>query len=197
MRLLLRVVAFAAVVALVVVGVVAARIVLAADDDERRESDAVVVLGAAQYDGEPQPYLAARLEHALGLFQAGTAPRVVTVGGSLPGDHFTEAEAGRRWLVERGVPEDDVVAVPAGGNTLASLSAVAELMRHNGWADAVVVTDRWHALRATEMLEQQGRTAYSSPTTTGPSTRGGASAVRYVARETLAYLYWIWQRVAT
>lgn len=197
MRALLRVVAVLVVAVLAVVAVVAGRIVLAADDDERRTSDAVVVLGAAQYDGEPQPYLAARLEHALDLFEAGVAPRVVTVGGSLPGDRFSEAEAGKRWLVEHGVPEDAVIAVPVGGNTLASLSAVARLMREEDWQDAVVVTDRWHSLRATEMLEQQGRTAYASPTRSGPSTEGGESALRYVARETLAYLYWLWQRAVT
>lgn len=197
MRLVLRAVTLLVVVALVTVAVVAGRIVLAAGEDERRAADAVVVLGAAQHDGTPQPYLAARLEHALDLYEDGLAPRVVTVGGALPGDRFTEAEAGRRWLLERGVPPGAVVAVPVGGNTLASMSAVAASMRDEGWSDAVVVTDRWHSLRATEMLEQQGTAAYPSPTRSGPSSEGGPRAIRYVARETLAYLYWMWQRVST
>lgn len=188
-----------AVVVLAVVGllVIAGRVVLTARDDDRRASDAIVVLGAAQYDGEPQPYLTARLEHALELYEDDVAPHVITVGGSQPGDRFSEAEAGKQWLVDRGVPADDVVAVSKGGNTLASMSAVAVTMRENGWGSAVVVTDPWHSLRATEMLRQQGREAFASPTRTGPANDGVGAAVPYTARETLAYAYWLWQRATT
>lgn len=195
--LLARLVTAVVVIGVLVAGVVATRIVVEARSDDRRPADAIVVLGAAQYDGRPQPYLAARLEHALALHREGIAPRVITVGGAQPGDRFTEAEAGRDWLVERGVAPQDVVAVPVGGNTLASMSAVALRMRDEGWDSAVVVTDPWHELRATEMLRQQGAEAFGSPTRTGPSNDGLGAAVPYVVRETGAYLYWLWQRVTT
>ncbi|MFP5334481.1 MAG: YdcF family protein [Actinomycetes bacterium] len=197
MRRLVRFVGLLVVLAVLLLGVVAVRIVVEARSDDRRASDVIVVLGAAQYDGEPQAYLTARLEHALELYQDGVAPDVVTVGGARPGDRFSEAEAGERWLVERGVPADDVVAVSRGGNTLASMSAVSVVMGENSWDSAVVVTDPWHSLRATEMLRQQGRTAFGSPTRTGPANGGLAAAVPYTARETLAYTYWLWQRAST
>lgn len=197
MRRLVRFVGVLAVLAVVLLGALAVRIVVEARSDDRRASDVIVVLGAAQYDGEPQAYLTARLEHALALYEDGVAPDVVTVGGAQPGDRFSEAEAGEQWLVDRGVPEGDVVAVPRGRNTLASMSAVSVVMRENGWDSAVVVTDPWHSLRATEMLRQQGRTAFGSPTRTGPANDGLAAALPYTARETLAYAYWLWQRATT
>ena len=185
------------VLVLLVVLVTAGRIVAASRQDDRAPADAIVVLGAAQYDGQPQAYLSARLEHALDLYEDGVAERIVTVGGRQGGDRFTEAEAGFTWLVDRGVPAEAVLQVPRGGNTLASMSAVAAEVRAQGLADAVVVTDPWHSFRATRMLEQQGLSAHASPTRSGPSTSGVAGPTRYVARETAAYLYWTWQRVTT
>jgi uncharacterized SAM-binding protein YcdF (DUF218 family) len=196
-RLVRRAVLSAVLLALAAAAVIAVRIVLEARDDDRPASDAIVVLGAAQFDGQPQAYLTARLEHALDLYEDGVAPRVVTVGGSRPGDRFSEAEAGQSWLAARGVPGEALVPVPRGGDTLASMSAVAVVMRENGWSSAVVVTDPWHSLRATEMLAQQGAEAYGSPTRTGPANDGLRAAVPYTARETVAYAYWLWQRVTS
>jgi uncharacterized SAM-binding protein YcdF (DUF218 family) len=183
--------------AVLLVAVTAGRVVWAATHDDRSPADALVVLGAAQYDGTPAAYLTARLEHALALHEDGVAPVLVTVGGQQPGDRFTEAAAGRAWLVDHGVAEGSVVEVPRGGNTLASMSAVADAMQEQGLGSAVVVTDPWHSLRATRMLEQQGVDAHASPTRTGPANQGVEVAVRYTARETAAYLYWLWQRLTT
>ena len=177
--------------------VTAGRIVLAGQDDETRASDAIVVLGAAQLGGQPGPYLEPRLEHAEKLFDEGVAPVVITTGGNRPGDETTEAEAGRQWLVEHGVPGDAVVAVAAGDDTRGSLWATAELMRERGWTSAVVVTDPWHTLRSQEMLQHQGIDAVGSPTRSGPSNDGVWATARYTTRETFAYLYWMWQRVTT
>jgi uncharacterized SAM-binding protein YcdF (DUF218 family) len=196
-RLLTRALWLVVLLAVALVAVVAARIVLHARIDDRRASDTIVVLGAAQFDGRPQAYLTARLEHARQLYAEGAAPRVITVGGARPGDRFTEAQAGRDWLIANDVPADAVLEVSRGGDTIASMSAVAQTMREHGWVSAVVVTDPWHSLRATEMLEQQGRRAFASPTRTGPANDGAGAAVRYTARETAAYTYWLWRRMST
>jgi uncharacterized SAM-binding protein YcdF (DUF218 family) len=99
--------------------------------------------------------------------------------------------------MQRDVPADAVVDVSRGGDTLASMSAVAAEMRDLGWSSAVVVTDPWHSLRATEMLDQQGADAVGSPTRSGPSNDGLRAAIPYTARETLAYAYWLWERATT
>ncbi len=188
MRLLLRIIGGLLVVALFVAGLTAAQVWNAGRQDARHKADVIVVLGAAQYDGRPQDYLAARLEHAKGLYDAKVAPRILTLGGKRPGDRFTEADAGQSFLVEQGVRKDRVLRVGEGSDTLGSLQAAAAVMKQHGWTSAVVVTDPWHELRSTSMLSDQGITAYSSPTTTGPSVQDGQAIAKYVARETAAYL---------
>jgi uncharacterized SAM-binding protein YcdF (DUF218 family) len=158
--------------------------------DDRRPSDVVVVLGASQYNGRPSAVFAARLDHALALYQAGVAPRVVTVGGRLPGDRFTEAQAGAHYLSDRGIPGEDLVVVGEGSDTLASLTAVAGVMDLHDWKRTVLVTDPWHTLRARAMARDLGLDAVTSPVTAGPSVRGVGTKVRYVAREAFAYRFY-------
>ncbi len=183
------------IAAVVWVGSVAFRVWWVARDDEHPRSDAIVVLGASQYDGVPSPILQARLEHALTLYGQGVAPRIITVGGKLEGDRFTEAEAGKKWLVGAGVPQSDVIAVPTGSDTWASTEAVASVMKRKGLTSAVIVTDPWHSLRAREMARHAGVTATTSPTRSGPIVRERLTELRYVARETGAYVDFQWRRL--
>jgi uncharacterized SAM-binding protein YcdF (DUF218 family) len=159
-----------------------------ARQDARPASDAIVVLGSAQYNGVPSSIFEARLEHALALWGKGVAPVVVTVGGKADGDQFSEAEAGRAYLAEAGVPEDALLAVEEGGDTLESMRAVGAAFDERGWSSAVLVTDPWHAMRAQRMAEDAGITADSSPTRQGPAVQTRATQFRYILRETAAYL---------
>lgn len=196
-RLVSRLVGLVVLVAVALVVVTAVRIVVTANDDERRASDAIVVLGASQYNGEPQEYLTARLDHSAGLFAEGVAPLVLTTGGNQPGDEFTEAQAGADYLQGMGVPADALVPVGEGNDTLESMTAVARVMQERGLASVVVVTDPWHTLRTTAMLGDQGIDAVGSPTRIGPANDGVWSATRYTARETVAYLYYEYQRLTS
>ena len=159
-----------------------------ARQDSRPSSDAIVVLGSAQYNGVPSSIFAARLEHAIRLYDAGVAPVIVTVGGRATGDQFTEAEAGREYLANEGVPGKALLAVPEGVDTLESMRVVAAAFDERGWHSAVLVTDPWHAMRAGRMAQDSGIEAESSPTRQGPAVQTRATQFRYILRETAAYL---------
>jgi uncharacterized SAM-binding protein YcdF (DUF218 family) len=156
--------------------------------DSRPTSDAIVVLGSAQYNGVPSSIFAARLEHAIRLYDAGVAPRIVTVGGKATGDQFTEAEAGRDYLANAGVATKALLAVPEGVDTLESMRVVAAAFDQHSWHSAVLVTDPWHAMRAQRMAQDSGIDATSSPTRQGPAVQTRATQFRYILRETAAYL---------
>lgn len=166
----------------------AARVWWVARQDQHPRSDAIVVLGASQFDGRPSKVLQARLDHAVTLFGQGVAPRVVTVGGGRPGDRFTEAEAGARYLRDHGVTSVD--ALGTGSDTLESLRAVAAEFKAKGWHSAVIVTDPWHSLRSRRMAQDLGLEAHTSPVRTGPAVRSRGTEVRYITRESAAYLYY-------
>ena len=159
-----------------------------ARQDSRPTSDAIVVLGSAQYNGVPSSIFEARLEHAIALHADGVAPMIVTVGGKATGDEFTEAEAGRDYLANGGIPADSLLAVPEGVDTLESMRAVSTAFDEHGWTSAVLVTDPWHAMRAERMAEDAGIEADSSPTRQGPAVETRATQFRYILRETAAYL---------
>ena len=185
-----RVVLGVVLVALFVVGGTAFRVWEVARQDDRQPADAVVVLGAAQYDGQPSSIFAARLKHAAALYDDQLAPRIVTTGGGRPGDAYTEAEAGRRYLIKLGVPASAVVAVPVGTDTLGSLQAVAAKAAQDGWSRALIVSDPWHSLRARQMARDSGLTALTSPTRSGPVVQTRETQARYIVRETGAMLYY-------
>ncbi|HEY4314991.1 MAG TPA: YdcF family protein [Actinomycetes bacterium] len=178
-----------ALVLLVLLGT-ATRVWWFARQDDHRVSDAIVVLGAAQFNGRPSSVFTARLVHARDLYQLKVAPRIITVGGNRAGDQYTEASSGKAWLTQHGVPASRIVAVGTGSDTLTSLKAVEQRMQQGSWSTAVIVTDPWHSLRARAMASDQGIDAAMSPTRQGPAVRQRSTEIRYIARETLAYLYY-------
>jgi uncharacterized SAM-binding protein YcdF (DUF218 family) len=190
LRLALKAAAALGVIVLLVLVVTAGRVWWFARQDDRRVSDTIVVLGAAQFDGRPSSVFTARLVHARDLWKDHVAPRIITVGGKRSGDRFTEASAGKIWLTQHGVPADRVVAVGSGSDTLSSVAAVESQMKSEGWSTAVVVTDPWHALRTRAMATDRGMDAAMSPTRQGPAVRQRGTQLRYIARETVAYLYY-------
>jgi uncharacterized SAM-binding protein YcdF (DUF218 family) len=142
--------------------------------DETSAVDAIVVLGAAQYDGEPSPQLAARLDHVVELFNEGRAPLVVTTGGKRPGDRFTESEASTNYLIERGVPADAIIQETEGRSTWESMAGVASILDELGITKVVLVSDPYHMLRSRLIAEEVGLDASVSATRTSPVRRWSA-----------------------
>jgi len=137
------------------------------ESDQARSVDAIVVMGAAQYDGRPSDVLAARLDHVVDLWNDGLAPLVVTTGGNRPGDRFTEAEASANYLVDRGVPADAIVQV-GGSTSYDELRAARDLLRGRGLDRVLLVSDQYHSLRIRLVAQELGLTAYVSPTDSSP-----------------------------
>lgn len=185
-----RWVAGAVVVGVLMVAGIVVRTLQTGHADDAGPVDAVVVLGAAQYNGTPSPVYRARLDHALELYRAGVAPRVVTIGGGQPGDRTTEGATGREYLLEQGVPTSDLIAVGTGSDTLASLRATAGVLEQNDWHSVVLVTDPAHAHRAALMAADQGLRVGTSSVTEGPAAAADVQ-LRYYARETLGTLYYL------
>jgi uncharacterized SAM-binding protein YcdF (DUF218 family) len=136
--------------------------------DQTRPVDAIVVLGAAQYDGRPSPQLASRLDHAVALWEDGVADLVVVTGGKQPGDRFTEAAASASYLEDRGVPASAIIREDEGRNSYESIDAASELLESRGLDRVLLVSDPFHSLRIRLIAEELGLEAYTSPTRTSP-----------------------------
>jgi uncharacterized SAM-binding protein YcdF (DUF218 family) len=171
------------VVAVVLIGyylVTFVQVWRAAESDDRRRSEAIVVLGAAQYDGVPSSVFAARLDHAADLYRDGVAPTVVVTGGRQPGDRFTEASAGASYLHDEGVPDEAILRETTSSNSWESLSASARFLQARGIDRVVLVSDPFHSLRIDLIADELGFDAVTSPTPTSPIS-GFDEFLRYAA----------------
>jgi len=157
--------------ALVLIGLAATtfRIWQQGGQDEQRQADAIVVLGAAQYDGRPSPVFEARLAHAVELYHKGLATTFVVTGGRIPGDTTTEAAVARAYAIDHGVPADAIIGEFEARNTLTSMRSVAHLLRDRGLHSAVFVSDPTHMLRVLRMADDLGIDGYGSPTPNSPA----------------------------
>ena len=160
-----------------------ARIIRQGDLDEARPADAIVVLGAAQYNGVPSAVFAARLDHAIELYQQGFASLFVVTGGKLPGDRFTEAETAAAYAERHGVPAEAITGENTGRDTLESLEAVGAILRSRHLSSAIFVSDRTHMLRVLRMATDQGLQAWGSPTPDSPTDLDGGRKAQAIAHE--------------
>ena len=137
--------------------------------DHAQPADAIVVLGAAQYDGRPSPVLRARLNHGIALWRRGLAPRLVVTGGRGEGDTTTEAEVGRRYALRQGIPDSAILVEPAGRSTVESVRAVARLsgVGNRRLVRVVLVSDGYHLLRLRLLARRCELVAYTSPVPEG------------------------------
>ena len=148
-----------------------AQVVAAADDDETRGVDAIVVLGAAQFDGTPSPVLAARLDRALELYRGGFGDVVMTTGSNQEGDRFTEGFSGFVYLREAGVPEDAILTIVDGADTYEQLTAAQAQLFGRGLDSVLLVSDGYHTHRLRGIAGEIGLDAFVAPTDVDASTR--------------------------
>jgi uncharacterized SAM-binding protein YcdF (DUF218 family) len=160
-------------------------VLVVSQQDQRQPVDAIVVLGAAQYNGRPSPVLRARLDHALALYREGQAPVVIVTGGVGRGDTTSEAAVGRRYLVAHGVPESSVIAQSDGRNTRASMNGVQQWLRDRHLRRVLLVSDPFHMFRLRLEARRTALEAYTSPTESSPISHNPVLELRYLLAEAL------------
>jgi uncharacterized SAM-binding protein YcdF (DUF218 family) len=171
-----------AVVALFVVylGVTLGQVWWASRQDDARAASAIVVMGAAQYDGRPSPVLKARLDHAADLWRQDLADLIIVTGGKQEGDRVTQGFAGYDYLTDQDIPEDAIRVEVDGTDSFQELSAAAFIVRDAGLPpEVLIVSDPYHAFRVAQIAGEVGLRAAVSPTGTNQS-------VRELVRETAA-----------
>jgi len=153
--------------------------------DDATRADAIVVLGAAQYDGRPSPVLRARLDHALTLWGRHLAPRLVLTGGMGDGDTTSEAAVGRRYAVKHGVPDSAILTETRGRTTAESMQRVAAMMDTAHLREVILVSDPFHMLRLAILARRFDLIPRTSPTRTSPISASATESWRYSLSESV------------
>jgi uncharacterized SAM-binding protein YcdF (DUF218 family) len=181
-RRLVRWSAIAVAVLVAYFGVTFVQVWSEARKDDASHAGAIVVLGAAEYDGVPSEALRLRLDHAIDLYRRGVAPIVVLTGGRQQGDRFTEAGVGFLHLRAAGIPESALRLENQGTDTWESLKAASRFLRAEGVHEVVLVSSPYHSLRVERIADDVGLVGHASPA----RGAGGTGSLDNLARETLA-----------
>jgi uncharacterized SAM-binding protein YcdF (DUF218 family) len=164
-------------------------IIEAGHRDQAGPADAIIVLGAAQYEGRPSPVLKARLDHAASLWKRGLAPRMIVTGGRGVGDTTSEAAVGMRYLVQRGIPEDSIWMDAEGLTTSQSMVAVRQLLGTKSYPSVIMVSDPFHMLRLAILARRLHMIPLLSPTLTSPISTHPIQQFKYVMAESIKAPY--------
>lgn len=156
----------------------------ASHQDDVAPAEAIVVLGAAQFNGRVSNVLMARLDHAADLYQQGYAPLIVVTGGRVGNDPFTEAGVSATYLESKGVPGSAIERETTSTNSYDELAATARFLDDRGIDDVLLVSDPFHAYRIAAIADDVGLNARVSPTPTSPFH--GYDNARALLRETVA-----------
>jgi len=178
-----HIVGLALLAAVTIYTVALVMVLVVSQQDQRRPVDAIVVLGAAQYNGRPSPVLRARLDHALSLYREELAPRIIVTGGVGRGDTTSEATVGRHYLVTQGVPPEVVVVQAHGRSTEASMTAVADWLGQQRLHRVILVSDPFHMFRLRLEARRTDLEAYTSPTESSPISDNPVVELRYLFAE--------------
>ena len=161
-----------------------------ASQDEARPASAIVVFGAAEYNGAPSPVFKARLDHAFDLEELGLAQLVITTGGSGGDPRFTEGAVGRDYLIQRGVAADKILADTQSETTYENVQAVARVLQGRNARDCIAVSDGFHLYRIKLMFHALGIQAYASPAPDSPIEADPFQRTSHSLRELLSVTLW-------
>ena len=161
-----------------------------AGHDEARPADAIVIFGAAEYNGAPSPVFKARLDHALELDDRDLAPAVITTGGPGGDPHFTEGGVARDYLIQQGVAEEKIVSETHSDTTYESVKAVAQILKEHHARTCIAVSDGFHLYRIKLMFHALGITAYASPAPDSPIEDDATLRTLYSLREMVDTTAW-------
>ena len=140
------------------------QIVGTANVDNAQGADAIAVFGAAEYAGRPSPVLHARLDKAVGLYDRGMAPVIVTLGGGSDKDSGkTEGGVGRDYLLANGVPYDRIIAETESIDTEQQVNRLAAIAAREHFHRIIVVSDGTHLFRIALLCRRAGLDVYTSP----------------------------------
>jgi len=172
-----------------------AKIYYYSDIDNRKKADSILVLGASQWNGEPSPVFKSRLDHAYGLYRDGYADSIILTGGTGKGEEISEAAAGKKYLVKKGIDGFKIFMEEKGRTSWQSLNEADKILKEHNFKSVILVSDGFHVMRLKKMTEDLGINSYGSPVKNGPVNNNWRALFKYVVRESVVYVLYLLFRV--
>ncbi len=154
--------------------------------NELAQADVALVMGAkVRPDGTPSGRLKARLDTTLSLYEQGLVEQVIVSGG-LGWEGYDEALVMKEYLVDRGVPEGQIIIDSQGYDTYQTAYNASEIMERHGMRSVIIITQYFHISRTKYALAHFGVSQVYSVN----AVYWGLRDLIYLPREVVAYYYY-------
>lgn len=120
------------------------------------KADCIIVLGCSVYGETPSPFLQWRIEEGYRLYKEGYANFIIVSGGKGPGENISEAEAMKRYLLNKGVKEEFIIKEDKSKTTMENLINSKQIMGNREFSKAIIVSNKYHLKRASLMAKKVG-----------------------------------------
>ncbi|MCW8409959.1 YdcF family protein [Legionella sp. PATHC035] len=174
---------------LVVYSILAVYIITTAEQDQRKKADVILVLGAKAYWANTyNPCLVARVQHAVDLYKARYAPKLLFSGGNDKEDGTNEAQTMKEIALSLGVPAKDILLESASTSTYENLLFSQPIVQAHHLKTIILVTEPFHAPRALLVAKKFHLDAVSSPAVNSICWTKHKYFSRYFLKEPLAMM---------
>ena len=120
------------------------------------KSQCVIILGCSVYGETPSPFLQHRIEEGYRLYKEGMVGHILASGGQGPGENISEAEAMKRYLMNKGVSDEIIIKEDLSTSTMENLEQCKKIMEERGFDKAIIVSNKFHLKRASLMAKKVG-----------------------------------------
>lgn len=118
--------------------------IVSGDSELLTDIDYIVVLGAGIRRGKPSPMLEDRLKTGISLYNNDISNKILITGDHM-NDNYDEVTVMKNYLLEHGIPEEDIITDNYGISTYDSIYRVKNVYKSN---KVVIVSQRYHLYRA-------------------------------------------------
>lgn len=118
--------------------------IVSGDSELLTDIDYIVVLGAGIRRGKPSPMLEDRLKTGILLYNNDISNKILITGDHM-NDDYDEVTVMKNYLLEHGIPEEDIITDNYGISTYDSIYRVKNVYKSN---KVVIVSQRYHLYRA-------------------------------------------------
>ena len=118
--------------------------IVSGDSELLTDIDYIVVLGAGIRRGKPSPMLEDRLKTGISLYNNDISNKILITGDHM-NDDYDEVTVMKNYLLEHGIPEEDIITDNYGISTYDSIYRVKNVYKSN---KVVIVSQRYHLYRA-------------------------------------------------
>jgi len=148
MRKFSRILLYSMVILIFIFVITEASIIVFGISAKPKKSDCIIVLGCAVYGNFPSPFFRERLNKAFELYKKDYARYIIVCGAKGAGENISEAEAGKRYLIGKGVLPEFILKEDRSFSTYENLLNAKRIMNRRGFKSAIIVSNMFHLERA-------------------------------------------------